>query len=167
MPTTGPSGPIFSGARLRSRRIWVGGGPLLILLLVLGFTFLGLKPHQQPDDERFCFAEWCLAPTGITVGSTTVVHVTVSSDALSVTQRPDHPQAWVDDGSGGMVGGPQGKLNSAIAPGQEYSADLTFGIAIKRCANFTVSEGGWPPFLGLGYTPSPFTERAAWHLCAT
>jgi hypothetical protein len=29
-----------------------------------------------------------------------------------------------------------------------------------------VSEGAWPPFLGLGYAPSPFTERASWQLCA-
>lgn len=140
---------------------------VLVLLASVGFTLLGLNPHEQPDLGRFCFAEWCIAPTAITVGATgTVVRVNVSSDALSVTQRPDHPQAWVDDGHGGMIGGPQSGLNRAIGPGEQYSTDLTFASATAHCATFTVSEGAWPPSLGLGYTPSPFTERAAWHLCA-
>lgn len=65
-----------------------------------------------------------------------------------------------------MVGGPQSRLDAAIGPGGHYSADLEFAITTVRCATFTVSEGAWPPFLGLGYAPSPFTERAAWHLCA-
>lgn len=144
----------------------VAVGVILILLVVAGLTFQGLRPHQQRDGERFCFAEWCINPAGITSsGSTTVVHVDVRSEARSKTQRPDHPQAWVDEGNGRMVGGPQSKLDPAVGPGEQYSADLTFGIATTRCATFTVSEGAWPPFLGLGYTPSPFTERAAWRLC--
>ena len=144
----------------------MAGLAILMLLVIAGLTFLGLKPHPQPDDQRFCFAEWCIAPAGITASvSTTVVHVNVSSDALSATQRPDHPQAWLDGGRGLMVGGPQSKLDARIGPGQRYSADLTFAVSTTRCATFTVSEGAWPPFLGLGYTPSPFTERAAWNLC--
>ncbi|HET7421327.1 MAG TPA: hypothetical protein VFL27_13205, partial [Candidatus Dormibacteraeota bacterium] len=140
---------------------------ILALLTVSGLTLLGLKAHQQPDEQRFCFAEWCIAPAGITAsGTTTVVHVNVRSEALSATQRPDHPQAWVDDGSGHMVGGPQSRLDRAIGPREQYAAALTFAIATTRCATFTVSEGAWPPFLGLGYAPSPFTERAAWQLCA-
>lgn len=139
---------------------------ILMLLVISGLTFIGLKPHPQPDDQRFCFAEWCIAPAEITASaSTTVVRVNVHSEALSATQRPDHPQAWLDDGHGRMVGGPQSKLDALIGPGEQYSADLTFAVSTTRCATFTVSEGAWPPFLGLGYTPSPFTERAGWNLC--
>lgn len=144
------------------------GALLLILmsLVIFGLTVLGLTPHQQPDDRRFCFAEWCIAPAGMTAsGPTTIVRVNVRSEALAATQRPDHPQAWLDEGHGRVAGGPQGNLESPVAPGQQYSADLTFAVSTTGCARFIVSEGAWPPFLGLGYTPSPFTERAAWNVC--
>jgi hypothetical protein len=142
-------------------------GLLLPVLAVAGFTLLGFQPHEQPEHEQFCFAEWCIAPTALThAGSISVVRVQVRSDARSSTQRPDHPQAWLVDPQGRMVGGPVTELSGPVGPQAGYAADLSFAVATTRCSTFVVSEGAWPSFLGLGYTPSPFTERASWHLCA-
>lgn len=134
---------------------------------MLVFTVLGLQPHHQAGSARFCFAEWCVAPIGIqAAGDSTVVRVRVSSTALARAQRPDHLQAWLRSADGREAGGPQTDLNRVIEPGASYVAELTFRVrADARCLTFTVSEGGWPPFLGLGYAPSPFTERADWRVC--
>ena len=137
-----------------------------VLLAIVGFTIWGLQPHEQDDHRRFCFGEWCVMPTTLTsVSSSTVVRVSVRSDAIASTQRPDHPQAWLVDRDGRMTGGPQGQLDLAVGPQQEYSVDLTFRVAAAGCLTFLVSEGAWPSFLHLGYAPSPFSERASWRLC--
>lgn len=137
-----------------------------LAVAVAGLTLLGLQPHQQPDHQEFCFAEWCIAPTALASSSSqTVVHVQVRSSAIAATQRPDHPQAWLVDANGRMIGGPQERLNGALGPQQEYTADLAFPVVAGRCTTFVVSEGAWPPFLQLGYAPGPFGERAGWRLC--
>jgi hypothetical protein len=140
---------------------------VILVLAVAGLTVWGQQPHQQPDHNQFCFAEWCIAPTAVThTRSTTAVDVEVRSQAISATQRPDHPQAWLVDQHGRLIGGPQARLNEAIEPEQDYSTELVFPLVTARCATFLVSEGAWPSFLGLGYAPSPFTERARWQLCS-
>jgi hypothetical protein len=139
----------------------------VVALLLLLFTWQGLQPHHQPDSARFCFGEWCLAPLGARAsGDSTVVLVRVSSDARVVSQRPDHPQAWLRRADGREAGGPQPPLSGRIGPGASYVATLTFGVRPDgRCMTLTATEGGWPPFLGLGYATSPFTERVDWQLC--
>jgi hypothetical protein len=142
-------------------------GLIILVLAVAGLTVWGQQPHQQRDHDEFCFAEWCIAPNGVTQGqSTTAVEVEVRSHAISATQRPDHPQAWLVDQQGHVTGGPQPRLSGAIGPQQDYKTELAFPLVSSGCASFIVSEGAWPPFLGLGYAPSPFTERASWQLCA-
>jgi hypothetical protein len=140
---------------------------LLVLALVLaGLTIAGTQPQQQDALARFCFAEWCVKPVGLSLAAgETVVTVEVSSTAGAVTQRPDHPQAWLSDADGKTSGGPQPDLNRAIGPQGSYSAALSFALGSAGCADFTVAEGAWPAILGLGYAPSPFTERARWRLC--
>lgn len=45
-------------------------------------------------------------------------------------------------------------------------ANLTFSTSHPgTCPRLLVSEGEWPPFLGLGYAASPFTARVEWRLC--
>jgi hypothetical protein len=45
-------------------------------------------------------------------------------------------------------------------------ATLTFITSQPgTCPRLLVSEGGWPPFLGLGYAVSLFTARVEWRLC--
>ncbi len=139
---------------------------LVVVIAAAGLTLLAEQPHAQPDHSRFCFAEWCVAPLAMALaGSTTTVRVEVSSTALGITQRPDHPQAWLVDSAGRSTGGPAIALDRAIGPGASYDADLAYPAAAGGCASFVVAEGGWPPALGLGYAPSPFTERASWRLC--
>lgn len=150
------------------RTVAIASAVLIILMLaVAGLTVWGQQPHHQLGHDEFCFAEWCIAPTAITRSdSTTAVEVEVSSQALSATQRPDHPQAWLADQQGHVVGGPEPRLSGAIGPGQDYKTELVFRLVSTACTSFIVSEGTWPSFLNLGYAPSPFTERASWDLCA-
>jgi hypothetical protein len=139
---------------------------VIATLAVAGLTLLGLQPHQQPGHTEFCFAEWCVAPAAMSDdGGSSRVGVVVRSDARGVTQRPDHPQAWLVDEAGHEVGGPQPALDRPLGPGASFTVDLVFAGASLGCSTFVVAEGAWPPFLGLGYTPSPFTERASWRLC--
>ena len=144
-------------------------GLVLIALALAGLTLRGLQPRHQPDRQKFCFAEWCVTPIAIRSDSRSItVQVRVSSEARMRTQRPDHPQAWLRGADSNLIGGPQPALGRAIGPGAAYLATLTFPIAPgSGCMDFTVAEGGWPPFLGLGYSPSPFTERVVWRLCLT
>jgi hypothetical protein len=141
---------------------------LLIVLALAGLTLLGLQPHHQSDRQTFCFAEWCVTPVALRPQTeSTEVDVRVSSQAKTASQRPDHPQAWVAVTGGRAAGGPQPALDRLLGPGAAYLVALRFSTDSAPCFTFTVSEGGWPPFLGLGYAPSPFTERADWQLCAT
>jgi hypothetical protein len=90
----------------------------------------------------------------------------VRSDAKATTQRPDHPQAWLLDQSGAQAGGPQADLDRQVGPGESFDATLVFPVpASQACPRLVMSEGAWPAFLGLGYAPSPFTERVQWPLC--
>ncbi len=101
-------------------------------------------------------------PTSITIG----MHV--RSDAKTASQHPDHPQAWLVEESGVQTGGPQPSLDRLVGPGESYDATLLFPVgAPGKCPKILVSEGAWPSFLGLGYAPSPFTERVDWPLCGT
>lgn len=140
---------------------------LVLVVAVIGLSVLAQQPHPQPDHGTFCFAEWCITPIGLQANeSTTLVDLVVDSTARSATQRPDHPQAWIVGPDGRMTGGPQPQLDGAIRPQQQYTVQLRFGVTTAGCATFLVSEGAWPPFLRLGYAPSPFTERASWRLCS-
>jgi hypothetical protein len=142
------------------------GMALVAVTAIAGFTLWGLQPHEQPGHAEFCFAEWCIAPAGLHVeDASTVVHAVARSEARGLTQRPDYPQAWLADASGRETGGPQPELNRAFGPGASFDVDLTFPVTTTGCLTFVVGEGAWPPFLGLGYSPSPFTERASWRLC--
>ncbi len=144
----------------------VGIGLLILVVTVAALALRGMQPDPQADHAEFCFAEWCVAPASMGMsGSSTVVHVVVRSSALGVTQRPDHPQAWLVDGQGRQMGGPQPTLDRPVGPGQSFNADLSFASGQPACNTFVVAEGAWPAFLGLGYAPSPFTERVSWRLC--
>lgn len=155
-----------AGSRAVRAIVAVAAGVLIVVLIVAGLTLQGLQAHPQGDHAEFCFAEWCIAPTSIDVrGRSTVVHAVVRSSALAMSQRPDHPQAWLVDVQGRQVGGPQPALDRRLDPGQSFDTDLSFTSAVSTCQTFVVSEGAWPTFLGLGYTPSPFTERVGWRLC--
>jgi hypothetical protein len=144
---------------------------LLLIVAVVGVagsTYVVSRTVQHlPFQREFCFAEWCVTPTAYRPGPGSAgVAVHVRSDAKAATQRPDHPQAWLVEQSGALAGGPQAGLDRAIGPGQSYDLSLVFADgAGGACPRFLVSEGGWPPFLGLGYAPSPFTERVDWPLC--
>jgi hypothetical protein len=125
------------------------------------------SPAKESGGHEHCFAEWCIAPQSTTIGIEAVtVRVSVRSDAKRSSQRPDHPQAWVIDAMGRQIGGPQHALDGQLAPGDSYMATLTFGSSQPgTCPRLLISEGGWPPFLGLGYATSPFTARVEWRLC--
>lgn len=122
---------------------------------------------METGGREHCFAEWCIAPQSTATGAQTVtVGVRVRSDAKQASQRPDHPQAWVIAAAGGQFGGPQYTLDRLLAPGDSYTTTLSFSVSQPgACPTFLVSEGAWPPFLGLGDAASPFTEEVEWRLC--
>ncbi|HSP08758.1 MAG TPA: hypothetical protein VLU92_04095 [Candidatus Dormibacteraeota bacterium] len=154
--------------RRRGRRLAIA--VTLVLVVAAGLAALtsgGATTHQLPYRQEFCFAEWCATPTSYTPGSAMVqVGMHVRSDAKAATQRPDHPQAWLLELSGAQVGGPQADLDRQVGPGASFDATLVFPVpAPQACPRLVMSEGAWPAFLGLGYAPSPFTERVEWPLC--
>ena len=155
--------------RLSIRRPQLLGGVLVLVIAVVGAVAVDRKssPAQEAGGHEYCFAEWCIAPQSTTIGAQAVtVRVRVRSDAKQTSQRPDHPQAWVIDARGRESGGPQHVLDGLLAPGDSYVATLTFSTSqLGTCPRLLVSEGGWPPFLGLGYAASPFTSRVEWRLC--
>lgn len=127
----------------------------------------GSDPALEAGGHEYCFAEWCVAPESSTIGTRAVtVVVQVRSDAKQAPQRPDHAQAWVIDAAGRQIGGPQHALDGELAAGDSHIATLTFITSQPgTCPRLLVSEGGWPPFLGLGYAASPFTASVEWRLC--
>jgi hypothetical protein len=134
-------------------------------LALLATHWDGGPPQAMAGVERHCFAEWCIAPVSAAAGAGSVsVQVEVTSTARAASQRPDHPQAWLALDSGRQAGGPQPALDRQVGPGESFRTVLVFKIA-GGCPALIVSEGGWPPFLGLGYAPSPFTARARWRVC--
>jgi hypothetical protein len=149
------------------RTLAISIGVVLVAVIAIGaFTLAGQEPHPQNGQAEFCFAEWCIAPDRLVADEgSTVVHAVIRSDARGITQRPDHPQAWIVDAGGHEIGGPQPALARALGPAASFATDLTFPVTMNGCTTFIVGEGGWPPFLGLGYAPSPFTERVSWRLC--
>src|SRR5262249_7381591 len=153
------------------RRVVMAVGVAAIVVLaaagvIAGLTIAAMQPQQQHGLTRFCFAEWCIQPVAArTASDQTFVDVRVASTARAASQRPDHPPAWLTDSRGHSAGGPQSLLEREVGPGETYSARLVFAGAVSGCADFVVAEGAWLPFLGLGYAPSPFTERASWRIC--
>ncbi len=142
----------------------------LLVLAAAGFlaaTSAAAAIHHLSYRQEFCFAEWCVTPTSYEPGTGTVqVGLHVRSDAKAATQRPDHAQAWLVQESGSQAGGPEASLDRQVGPGDTYDATLVFSAPVSRaCPRLLMSEGAWPSFLGLGYAPSPFTERAEWPLC--
>lgn len=123
--------------------------------------------HHLAYQQEFCFAEWCVTPTSYAAAPDEVtVGMRVRSDARSAVQRPDHPQAWLIEGSELRIGGRQPKLERVLGPGETFDTSLAFpAAAFGACPRLLVSEGAWPAFLGLGYAPSPFTESVDWPLC--
>ena len=156
-------------ARLSIRRPQLLGGALVLVIAMIGVIAVDRvsSPAQEAGGHEYCFGEWCIAPQSTTIGAQAVtVRVRVRSDAKQASQRPDHPQAWVIDAKGGQIGGPQHTLDGLLAPGDSYMANLTFTTSHPgTCPRLLVSEGGWPPFLGLDYAASPFTSRVEWRLC--
>ena len=144
-------------------------GVIVIAAIVIAGLFLITRPSApvHKTGGEYCFAEWCIAPTQVSVDTQTVtVTVAVRSDAKQASQKPDHPQVWVIDAAGRQVGGPQHSLDRLVTPGESYMATLTFRTSqAGPCPTIVVSEGGWPPFLGLGYAASPFTATVEWRLC--
>ena len=155
--------------RLSIRRPRLLGLVLVLVIAVAGAIAIDqeISPTKEAGGHEYCFAEWCIAPksTAMDIQSMTV-RVLVRSDAKKASQRPDHPQAWVIDATGRHIGGPQHALDGILAAGDSYVANLTFSTSQPgACPSLLVSEGGWPPFLGLGYAASPFTARVEWRLC--
>jgi hypothetical protein len=145
-------------------------GVIVIAAIVVAGVFVITRPSATVRETRgheYCFAEWCIAPARVSLETQTVtVTVTVRSDAKQASQKPDHPQVWVIDAAGRQVGGPQHSLDRLVTPGESYVATLTFSTSqAGTCPRLLVSEGGWPPFLGLGYAASPFTATVEWRLC--
>ncbi len=136
--------------------------------VIAGLTFAGsVTIRHVPYQHEFCFAEWCVTPTSYeTAPGAERIDLQVRSDAKAASQRPDHPQAWLVVRSGEQVGGPQPGLDRLVGPGEAYDTTLVFtdGDA-GACPHLLMSEGAWPSFTGLGYAPSPFTERVDWPLC--
>jgi hypothetical protein len=156
-------------AGLSIRRPHLLGAALVLVIAVVGAIAIDREgsPTQEAGGREHCFAEWCIAPRSTTIGTQVVtVSVLVRSDAKQASQRPDHPQAWLIDATGRQIGGPQHELDSLLAAGDSYMANLTFSTSQPgACPKLLVAEGGWPPFFGLGYAPSPFTARVEWRLC--
>ena len=145
------------------------GGILVFVAAVVGVIVLEQEsgPAQEAGSNEHCFGEWCIAPESTTIDLQAVtVRVRVRSDAKQASQKPDHPQAWVSDAMGRQSGGPQHALDRQLGPGDSYMATLIFSTSKPgTCPKLLVSEGGWPPFLGLGYAASPFTATVEWRLC--
>lgn len=145
---------------------------VIVIMVVAGVVALWLSAstvHHLAYQQEFCFAEWCVTPTSYAPGSGEVaVGMHVRSDTRSVSQRPDHPQAWLVAQSGTRIGGGQPSLARLVGPGEAFDTDLVFPTPPSAtCPRLLVSEGAWPPFLGLGYAPGPFTEWVDWPLCST
>ena len=150
------------------RRLWLVAVVVLVaIVLVAILVTRPSAPVREAGGHEHCFAEWCIAPTRVALDTQTVtVTVTVRSDAKQASQKPDHPQVWVVDGAGRQVGGPQHPLDRLIAAGDSYTSTLNFTTSQPGdCPRLLISEGGWPPFLDLGYAASPFTATAEWRLC--
>ena len=145
-------------------------GAAVIAAIVVAAAVVATRqnaPVLETGGHEYCFAEWCIAPTRVSIDTQAVtVTVTVRSDAKQASQRPDHPQVWVIDSAGRQIGGPQPSLDRLISPGDSYTSALTFNTQdAGTCPRLRVSEGAWPAFLGLGYATSPFTASAEWRLC--
>ena len=145
-------------------------GVIVVAAIVIAGVFVITRPGapvREAGGHEYCFAEWCIAPTRVSLDTQTVtVTMTVRSDAKQSSQKPDHPQVWVNEAAGRQVGGPQHSLDRLVTPGESYTATLTFStLQAGTCPTLVVSEGGWPPFLGLGYAASPFTATVEWRLC--
>lgn len=152
----------------------IGRPQVLVGFLVLGVAVIGglaagqeSSPVLEPGDHEYCFTEWCIAPQSTAADIREItVQVQVRSDAKQASQRPDHPRAWLLEATGREVGGPQPALDRLLAPGDSYVTTLAFETSqAGACPMLVVSEGGWPPFLGLGYAPGPFTARVQWRIC--
>jgi hypothetical protein len=155
-------------SRPRVLPVLVAAIVILALGGVAGIWYSAGTVHHLAYQQEFCFGEWCVSPASYTPGPEAVmVGVHVRSDAKSATQRPDHPQAWLVAQSGNRVGGPQPALGRSVGPGESF--DTVLGFPTPRsaaCPRLLMSEGAWPPFLGVGYAPSPFTEWVDWPLCS-
>jgi hypothetical protein len=151
---------------IRSRLI---GAAVIVAIILAGAIVLTSEsiPVAVAGGQEHCFGEWCIAPQRAAFDAQLVtVTLIVRSDAKQASQRPDHPQVWVIDAAGRQVGGPQHSLERLIAPGDVYTSALKFSTSDGgSCPTLRISEGGWPPFLGLGYAASPFTATAEWRLC--
>ncbi|HUY73912.1 MAG TPA: hypothetical protein VMW11_05325 [Candidatus Dormibacteraeota bacterium] len=157
-------------AVLRRRGLLLAIALAVVVMVTSGWlamTSAGTTIHQLPFRQEFCFAEWCVTPTSYAPGTGAMqVGVHVRSDAKAATQRPDHPQAWLVGQAGSRAGGPQADLDRQVGPGASFDATLVFPVPTPHaCPRLVMSEGAWPAFLGLGYAPSPFTERVEWPLC--
>ena len=152
--------------RIRARLI---GAAVIVAIVLAGAIVLTSEstPVVVAGGQEHCFGEWCIAPQRAAFDTQVVtVTVRVRSDAKQASQRPDHPQVWVVDSASRQVGGPQHSLDRLVAPGDVYTSALTFSTSnAGSCPRLRISEGGWPPFLGLGYAASPFTATAEWRLC--
>jgi hypothetical protein len=155
------------GLPIRRRRFLVGSLALGIVVVGGIVAEQSTRPLREPGGHEHCFAEWCVAPQSTETDIQAItVRVRVRSDAKQASQRPDHPQAWLLDATGHKVGGPQPSLDRLLAPGDSYVTNLVFKTsAPEACSMLLVSEGGWPPFLGFGYAPSPFTTQVEWRIC--
>ena len=140
---------------------------MALAALVTGLALSNaLTTRHLAQQQEFCFAEWCVTPTAVESGPGGLhVGVHVRSEAKAASQRPDHPQAWLVDHFGARVGGPEPALDRLVGPGESYDAVMVFASTGGSCLKLLMSEGAWPPFLGLGYAPSPFTESVDWPLC--
>jgi hypothetical protein len=156
-------------AKLPMRRPRLLVGALALAIAVLGGLVAEQSTRQlrEPGGHEHCFAEWCVTPQSTKTDLQAItVGVQVRSDAKQASQRPDHPQAWLLEATGRQVGGPQPSLDRLLAPGDSYVTTLVFKTSEPgACPMLLVSEGGWPPFLGLGYAPSPFTTQVEWRIC--
>jgi hypothetical protein len=155
--------------RLSVRRRQLIGVMMLVVISIACGLALGHQggPVFETAGHEHCYAEWCVTPRSFAIDSGAVtLRVLVRSDAKQAYQRPDHPQAWLVDGTGQTIGGPQTALDAQLGPGDSYTAALTFATSQPgACPRLRISEGGWPAFLGLGYAPSPFTSIVEWRLC--
>jgi hypothetical protein len=152
-----------------STRSWLIGATVTVAIVLVGaiaFTW-PRNPAVVPGGQEHCFGEWCIAPQSAAMDSQMMtVTVKVRSDAKQASQRPDHPEVWVIDAAGRQFGGPQPSIDRLVGPGDTYTSTLTFNTPDPgTCPRLRISEGGWPPFLGLGYSASPFTATVEWRLC--
>jgi hypothetical protein len=158
-----------SGRRARARAVLVltAGfvGLYTLVLLAVGATS---RPEYLADGQWKCFDDWCVtvvsADAAVSGAADRLVVLQVWNSARRVTQRPDHPQAFLlTDGRATPISAPG--LDQRLDAGRKATVRVLLRVP-RQAADplLLVTEGGFPARLVIGDENSPGHAKSVWSL---